>query len=1158
MPSGSFVADLIVGMGKAFAPLIEAFESAEGVAAFLSDYGWLLDITQGITSIKEPFGQVVTDGEQLLSDLEKFASATSVADALKIVPTITEDLQSLSGYIVALKGISIGPNWPAPLNDPHFWEAFPDEVIQRLIFRYLNENVPWLFGPLRFLGVLSSVDKVESTTRPAHTQVNVDWSKLTAFLSHPEQLLSNVYGWAGTFDWLSYLGAFGDLVLSFPLAGGLVEPERLLLDRYYDPASTYRQQVVEWRTTLFWIADFSSKTAAVLDVDVAALPIPPANNTVAAPDGFVLLPEVVGKFTETVNISTETTLTISGNFATEAVRLEVHPKSIQIARDSTATPLDAKLTLACAPVESWVIGDVDSTCLKIEKAHISVAAQGEASDPKNFEYRVEAGIDAAKISVDLGQGDGFLQQMLGSTPQKTDFALTFQWSSLSGFGIKGQGPLAGVFPLHQSMAGVLTVETFALGLQPPANGEGLALAAGLTGKLTLGPLSVTVSNLGLLLIFSTSPSGNLGSLDFQFGFKSPDGLDISIDAGVVAGGGYLFCDQQKGRYAGAIQLELESMSLAAIGLLSTKLPDGSPIKNSDGTPGFSLLIIITASFAPFQIGFGFALDGLGGLLGLDRTMNVDALRAGVRNRAIDAELMPTDPLDNASQLVTSLGNLFPIAMGRFLIGPMAQLTWGTPPLMVFDLAVLIEVPPPLKVAIVGRIRAALPEDNSSAIVLIHLDVLGVIDLDKGTISIDATIYDSTIAGFALSGDMALRAAWKNNPQFAVAVGGFHPCYQPPPGFPSLRRLTLSLCSGDNPRLRFETYLAVTSNTVQCGARVDLHAESSGFAIDGLLAFDTLIHLNPFGLVVDFAGGVAVTYQGSVICAVSLAVHLTGPGPWRVCGKATVSILFISGSVTFNAVLGQGAPPPVPAAVDVGALLTQAITTTANWTAQPLPGEGFISLRSAPNDGTIRAHPLAALTFRQRTVPFGVVLDKYGDAPVSGVSEFTVTGVVLGSSQKTTLVSVTDEFAPGQFQNLTDADELSRPSFEPFQSGFTVSFDTSDLDDESEGDAAPLTYEVIVVDSVPVSPVPAVTIAAATALRTATFSPSALAPNRHVGTRRFAGPSFNIQVLDPQYAAADATDIGKVSVLRKASSWTEAAQMVRSAATSGQKLQVVRI
>ena len=55
----------------------------------------------------------------------------------------------------------------------------------------------------------------------------------------------------------------------------------------------------------------------------------------------------------------------------------------------------------------------------------------------------------------------------------------------------------------------------------------------------------------------------------------------------------------------------------------------------DGSPGFSLLVVITAEFAtPIQLGFGFVLVGVGGLLGLNRSMNVEALAEGVRTGAV--------------------------------------------------------------------------------------------------------------------------------------------------------------------------------------------------------------------------------------------------------------------------------------------------------------------------------------------------------------------------------------------------------------------------------------------------------------------------------------------------------------------------------------------
>ena len=78
------------------------------------------------------------------------------------------------------------------------------------------------------------------------------------------------------------------------------------------------------------------------------------------------------------------------------------------------------------------------------------------------------------------------------------------------------------------------------------------------------------------------------------------------------GGGFLRYIEAEERYEGMLELEYEEeISLKAIGLLTTRLPDGRP--------GFSLLIIITAEFNPIQLGLGFTLNGVGGLLGLNRT-----------------------------------------------------------------------------------------------------------------------------------------------------------------------------------------------------------------------------------------------------------------------------------------------------------------------------------------------------------------------------------------------------------------------------------------------------------------------------------------------------------------------------------------------------------
>ena len=87
--------------------------------------------------------------------------------------------------------------------------------------------------------------------------------------------------------------------------------------------------------------------------------------------------------------------------------------------------------------------------------------------------------------------------------------------------------------------------------------------------------------------------------------------------------------------------------MSAVGLLTTRLPDGRQ--------GYSLLISIAASgFTPIQLGLGFTLNGMGGLLGLNRSAGVEALRAGLKNKTLDAVLFPADPLAQLPHLVNVL------------------------------------------------------------------------------------------------------------------------------------------------------------------------------------------------------------------------------------------------------------------------------------------------------------------------------------------------------------------------------------------------------------------------------------------------------------------------------------------------------------------------
>src|SRR4029077_12362423 len=209
---------------------------------------------------------------------------------------------------------------------------------------------------------------------------------------------------------------------------------------------------------------------------------------------------------------------------------------------------------------------------------------------------------------------------------------------------------------------------------------------------------------------------------FHLDFVPPKGVGLELDAGVIKGGGFLSVDTAKGEYVGALELTFQDLiTLKAIGIINTKMPDGST--------GFALLILITAEFVPIQLGFGFTLVGVGGLLAINRRLDTEALRIGVRTGALNSVLFPRDIIANIARIISDIKNIFPLAGDHFVIGPMGKLGWGTPTLLSLEIGVIIDLPVPA-VVIAGVLQASLPAED---LPILHLQVnfAGGIDFQEG-------------------------------------------------------------------------------------------------------------------------------------------------------------------------------------------------------------------------------------------------------------------------------------------------------------------------------------------------------------------------------------------------------------------------------------------
>jgi hypothetical protein len=1141
MSSQNFVGDVLGAIAEALTPLSEALKSTEELAVLLGELGWTLDPAAPASPVKQSFGPVpvgldnVAKAAKRLAELPPNADAVAVASAIGdlggAVATVAQDLRTL--------GPPSGTP-PPPLGDSAFWSSLPGDLLDLLLVRYLERRQPRLFGLLRLAGIASEDVQAAVGNRGAFSRRQIHWDRIVTLASNPPKLMTDAYGWGLVFDHTRFVIALADVLRSFDSPVDLSQAVPALLDEYWTPTAPARKEIMQLRAPLHREIVDNGTDVDLLSVSLIVMPIPPlaaAGTSTSAPTGLTLVPAVTGQAAREIEVTESVRLALSGGFeSAAALRLEIRPVSTAVATTLTGR-LDAEAQLIAEPTQPWVLlGTRDSTRLELAKAHLALAAHGT---PPDLEVGIEAAADTAALVIDFGEGDGFLQKLLGGKPLRFEFAAGLAWSDRSGFRFLGQATLEVTLAVHLSVLGVIEVQSVfvALGADPGAGRATLTLAV--SGKLQIGPVRATLDRVGMRAELADRSKGgargNLGDADVGFAFRPPNGAGLSLDTPAVKGGGALLFDEPKGLYAGLLRLEIKGgIGVTAIGLITTKLPDGSR--------GFSLLVVIAAEFPSFQLGFGFTLNGIGGLLGANREMRVDALRAGVRNRVLDSFLFPPNPVKNASKVIADLQAVFPVSPGRFVIGLMARIGWGTPTIISVDLGLIIELPAPIRIAILGRLSLQLPQGK--AVVQLKMDVLGILDFDRREASIDATLYDSRVAAFTVSGDMAVRLSFGASPAFAMSAGGFNQRYTPPPDFPELARMSIALATGDNPRLTLQAYFAKTPATVQFGARLDVYAALDLgfiglFEASGYLSFDALVQPFPPMFIIDIAGGLVLRRNGRILFGIEVWLTLSGPTPWRACGEATIHFLG-KHTIPFDVTVGSEAVLPALPPVDPLGDLLNALGTARNWTGLlPAGGSGPVTVRPLDPGVASVVHPFGNLTVRQEAVPLGLDVSRYQTVDLVDSARFEIDSIAFGPSSAPQTVAPGDPtrtyFATGEYVTRSGEENLSLPAFESFRCGHTAIGFAPGSVLVKHGPAVTRPdedYDTAIIDQAEPQPKPnaADTYQARPEVLDALVSASAAgrSPLRITGTEGYTGPPSGLKLREPRYRIARRTDMKAAS------------------------------
>ena len=680
---------------------------------------------------------------------------------------------------------------------------------------------------------------------------------------------------------------------------------------------------------------------------------------------------------------------------------------IRFGRKSTASPL--------------ILGKADGT-------HFAIGELSGAILMKNTDPRVEFDLKDSKLKLKVGD-DPFLGAVIGD---QIEVALTFGLiaDKAGGLRLKDGTGLKATIPLEAIPNSPVQIPflTFELKKADGLNRVEVELSGSF--KVEIGPFSGSIDRLGTKLDLKNLLAG---VAEAGWGLKPPSGAGLAIDAGIIKGGGFLLFDPDRGEYGGIIDIKLMQIGVKAIGLLGTQNPGG-----------WSFLLIIVAQLPPIQLGFGFTLTGLGGLIGVQHTVNRDALSNGLATGSLDSFLFPQNPVANAPQIFNQLRVIFPFKVGGFVIGPMLELGWGTPSLVTARVGVLIE---PSQFVFVGQVIVQLPPliDKDLALLYLQVDFAGGVVFDPLQIWFDGVLRDSRVLFISLSGQFAFRATFGDKPSFLISAGGFHPRFTDlPPGLPSpFQRIGADFSLGII-GMQFRGYFAVTSATVQGGSSMRVWGDVGVASFEGGFEFNAIIYLVPkFRFETDIHIFAGVDVFGIDFASVDIYGLLAGPGRWHIIGRATVHTPWPLPNFHFNLdeSWGEDRATTVRKLALAGELRKE-LESVGNWSAQlAQAGDSFATFAKLPPPADpnaaqpLLAHPNAVLQFVQKRLPLAKKLDKLGSDGIEGERSIAIDSLSFGLVVKAPDKVLDDNFPTGQFIEMNEDDRLGKPSFDRFASGF---------------------------------------------------------------------------------------------------------------------------
>jgi hypothetical protein len=392
------------------------------------------------------------------------------------------------------------------------------------------------------------------------------------------------------------------------------------------------------------------------------------------------------------------------------------------------------------------------------------------------------------------------------------------------------------------------------------------------------------------------------------------GLSVGLQAGPVELAGGLI-EVKPGQYDGEIKVNIEAFELIALGSWAT----------IDGHP--SLFVFAMLNEPPLGGPEFFYVTGLAFGFGYNRSLRLPTLDELPQYPFVTAAMAGTKPGANpfsspdptAALTYLNEHGCVPPTEGENWIA--AGVRFKSFELLQSFALLTVQFGREIEIALLGLSVMSVPTEVPEPIAYAELALEASFSTATGLVALSAQL---TPQSYILSKDCQLTGGFafylwtkavEGQPppgEFVLTLGGYHPRFTPPRGYPSVPRIGANWKVSSALVVKAGLYFALTPSCVMAGGSLEAAWKSGGLQLTFTAEADFLLGWKPFHYSVD----ISVTLRGRirvhVIVTITISFHLGvalslwGP-PFG--GKAHVDLDVVSFTISFGS--HRSGPKPIP-------------------------------------------------------------------------------------------------------------------------------------------------------------------------------------------------------------------------------------------------------